>query len=883
MQFSLDHRTASLGVGEFSDFAVGPRAGDSGGPQGIWRAQLGTHWHRQLRARTSGENPAATFEVVIEGRVAHRGWVLTLAGRIDQLVPEPGQLVLREIKTVSRALPVPEAELRASYPAYFVQLATYLALHRLAPPASGLRPGCHAIRDSPGGALRGELMFVEADSGLSQTVALTPADDVLFQARLEAVAEFLTARLRARERLRGLSFLPAFARLRPGQETTRADLGAALHRARAPVFFEAPTGFGKTGVLLECALDLLRSGQLERLIYLTSKSTGQLQVVRTLEAMTAANVSPGESNSDKWRYQPGATEPSSPPRHPLSPSPSLSLAVTPRGVAAWQVRSKSEHCVNEVFHCVREGCRYLDGIGERWVASGLARFHLDELAAKDLESLHAAGRHAVICPYEITRTALAFQDVWIGDYNYVFSPRHRGLFGGQPGYDPARTLLVVDEAHNLPARAADGFSHAFSGLEAAGAAADLRHARPPLRLLNAWGAWTHFLETRTHADALPLGEEDEARHLLAEIAAQLNAAPLDYAVLAPATASTLWETAAAAEELSSVQLPRLWWSPRAGELLVTCLDAAPAIGATLREFGGVVLASATFGPGESFAAACGLQEPPASPPPAPPGLPESDRLGALNKRETRKLFAKLTRAADLLRVEEEAAAALPETVRAATPWREGAYDIAYDARVDTTFQHRSRHYPLTAATVVHLRQASAAPVAVFFPSYAYAEAIQREIAAVAPELRIALQPRQSDLAAQTAWVEQSLAGAGALFLVLGSSFSEGIDQLGGRVTHAMVVGPALPEVNAVQHARMAEFKPLGREAAFRRVYQIPGMTKVNQALGRLVRAPGQKAKVLLHCQRFAEPGYHGLLTEDYQGGAVLHSDLELAGWLSGSR
>jgi Rad3-related DNA helicase len=143
-----------------------------------------------------------------------------------------------------------------------------------------------------------------------------------------------------------------------------------------------------------------------------------------------------------------------------------------------------------------------------------------------------------------------------------------------------------------------------------------------------------------------------------------------------------------------------------------------------------------------------------------------------------------------------------------------------------------------------------------------------------------LQPRLRDLAAQAAWVEESLAFADAMFLVLGSSFTESIDLLGGRVTHAMVVGPALPEVNPVQRARLAEFPPLGREAAFRRVYQIPGMTKVNQALGRLVRAPGQRARVLLHCRRFLDPGYASLLAADYQFGANLLDDADLAAWLS---
>ena len=168
----------------------------------------------------------------------------------------------------------------------------------------------------------------------------------------------------------------------------------------------------------------------------------------------------------------------------------------------------------------------------------------------------------------------------------------------------------------------------------------------------------------------------------------------------------------------------------------------------------------------------------------------------------------------------------------------------------------------------------------FFPSYAYAEAVLRALENNGSVLRVALQPKLPDLTAQTAWIEENLALADALFLVLGSSFAEGIDLLGGRVTHAMVVGPALPEVNAVQKARMDALAGLGRDASFRRVYQIPGLQKVNQALGRLVRAPGQKAKVLLHCRRFADPSYAALLAADYQMFAEVTSESDLDDWLA---
>jgi Rad3-related DNA helicase len=862
MTFDLDARTAALSVGEFAGFSLGPHEGGAGGAAGLWRAQLGTHWHNELRARATAEHAAAVaFEIPITGKIAHRGWTLTLTGRIDQLLREPARTVFREIKTVTRALPADETELRREHPGYFVQLAAYLALARL-----GLATVSLPADDtrSPGaGSPRGELVFVETASGLAQTVALTPADEGLFHAQLERVAEFLALRRRARARLRGLRYRPAFATPRPGQETTQAEL-TALFTARPLVLFEAPTGFGKTGVLLEFALGQLRSGHFDRALYLTSKSTGQLQVVRTLTAMTADTA--------------GATP-----------------------VAAWHVRNKSEHCVNHTFHCVRDTCAYLAGAATRWPQSGLARFYLDEHHARDLDTLRAAGRDARICPYEITRTALAFNDVWIGDYNYVFAPRNRGLFAEQPGYDAARTLLILDEAHNLPARVADAYSHAFSAAEACGVRDELSRIRPPATLATAWDHWCHFLQHLRVNDGLGAAEEDDARHLLAEVAKHLRAVALDFAALGPHAADALWSVPSLLDELAESALPRLWWSPRAAELSLTCLDAAPALGAALREFGGVVFASATLTPVDGFAAACGLGDSaPQTPDPKPqtPSAtpPAEGRLGVLTKRDTKKLYRQLTSAADLLRVEEARDAAAPVHLCAHTPWRDGAYDVAFDARVDTTFQQRAHHYAATAATIAALHAAairsldsrlsalgSATPcVAIFFPSYAYAEAIRREAATVAPALRIALQPRLRDLAAQAVWIDDSLRAADALFLVLGSSFAEGIDALGGRVTHALVVGPALPEVNAVQRARLAEAARAGftRDEAFRRVYQIPGMTKVNQALGRLVRAPGQRARVVLHCRRFLDTSYADLLAAEYRLGTDVHDDSGFARWLA---
>src|SRR6202012_957056 len=138
-------------------------------------------------------------EVPIVGAIAHHGWGIDLQGRIDQQLAQTA--VLREVKSVTRTLPAAEEELRAEYPEYFIRAATYAALLRL--------------KNAPH---RAELVFVEAGTGLTQTVGLTRQDEVLFANQLDWLVQFLTQRQQARERLRDLRFRPPFAQLRAGQE-----------------------------------------------------------------------------------------------------------------------------------------------------------------------------------------------------------------------------------------------------------------------------------------------------------------------------------------------------------------------------------------------------------------------------------------------------------------------------------------------------------------------------------------------------------------------------------------------------------------------------------------------------------------------------------------
>ena len=505
MTFDLDQRTASLSIGEFAAFTIGPREpSDHTGPQGLWRARLGTRWHQELRATASIATPATTFEIPLTGQVFHGGWTLTLTGRIDQFLPAAGNhhAILREIKTTLDPIPAPEEDLRAAHPEYFAQLASYLALRRIADPTE---------------KIRGELVFVEAGSGLSQTIVFTANDEVPFRVQLERVAEFLNLRLRSRERLRHLDYRAAFANLREGQQTTQADLAATL-AAHRHVLFTAPTGFGKTGALLECALEAMKSGHFSRLLYLTSKATGQLQVIRTLQAMTQSSVT----------------------CHPIGDTGvEKTDAKTP--IALWHVRPKHEHCLTPKCFCDRRELNHPASVAQRWAQAGLSHFYLFEDSARDLPTLRTSGRSAQICPYEITRTALAFQDVWVGDYNYVFAPANRTLFYNQPGFNPAETLLIIDEAHNLPSRAADARSHTLLADDTRRVLSELDQGCAPAPLLRDWETWTLLMAAIGPCDALDLDLEDDIADALLRLADTLTLHPPGIDNLERPVRDLLWQ------------------------------------------------------------------------------------------------------------------------------------------------------------------------------------------------------------------------------------------------------------------------------------------------------------------------------------------------------
>jgi DNA excision repair protein ERCC-2 len=784
VELDFSRREVRIGVGELAGFALQPQFG-GGVPVGSWRLAVGRQWHEQIQAANAaaadGAGTRVRAEVTLEARWRVAGWTAFIAGRLDEVATTAEQHLLREIKTVRMALPADPGELRELYPEYFAQLSIYVELARSLP----------AWNDRP---ITGELFLVEIDEGFTQAVALDEGEAVhRFQRQLEPLGRFLRWRGEACEAQRRLPRKAPFQAWRPGQEAAVGELERA--RTQAPVvLFEAPTGFGKSGLALDHALSQMRAGRVSRLVLLTGKSSGQAPLLGQLASAL------GEAS----------------------------------GLRYLQMRNRQELAL-------REGTAENltpAAMARRWREAGLELEDCFEGATARPERLRSLGERHGLDPHALARALLGLTDIWIGDYNYLFSPGASGVFRDIPGFDPAQTFLLVDEAHNLPGRAAGACSHRFEAADWHVLGSEFALRGWPPAFVRGLQAFAGFLDDLRPADRIDDELHFEGQGRLRALAEQIQRTPLPWEEAEPFAVERLWQLPAALAVLENDLLPLLSWAPAPGQWALTCLDASALTGPTLLGFGGVLLMSATLQPLDESCARLGLPSP----------------------------FA----AAGRHRV---------AFVEGQAPWREGAYRVAIDTRVDTRFAKRAQSLRRTAHAVIHLSEGQAAPVAVFFSSYRYAEDVARVVEWEAPHLRVALQPRGLDLTAQGTFLEESLLTAHALFLVLGSSFSEGIDQLGGRVRRAMVVGPALPEVNAVQEATREALRRAGHPDPFRAAYQIPGLTRIYQALGRLVRAPGHQADIVLHGLRFAQPAYFELLRPEFQEATLVTDDASWAAWL----
>lgn len=156
---------------------------------------------------------------------------------------------------------------------------------------------------------------------------------------------------------------------------------------------------------------------------------------------------------------------------------------------------------------------------------------------------------------------------------------------------------------------------------------------------------------------------------------------------------------------------------------------------------------------------------------------------------------------------------------------------------------------------------------VFFPSYRLMEDVYQVyqdefsvswVRCISQHVSMTELEREEFLEEFTEETEETLVG----FCVMGGVFSEGIDLIGDRLIGAAVVGTGLPQVNCEREILKGYYDEKG-EQGFDYAYRYPGMNKVLQAAGRVIRTKEDTGAILLMDERFLNRDYRNLFPREW--------------------
>jgi Rad3-related DNA helicase len=181
------------------------------------------------------------------------------------------------------------------------------------------------------------------------------------------------------------------------------------------------------------------------------------------------------------------------------------------------------------------------------------------------------------------------------------------------------------------------------------------------------------------------------------------------------------------------------------------------------------------------------------------------------------------------------------------------------APLSTRFAHR----PASLAPIGELmaRQFAQAPgnYLAFFSSFDYLQQVAELFQSLHPEVPVWTQARQMTEGARGDFLARFQAGGSGIgFAVLGGAFAEAVDLPGRRLIGAFIATLGLPQVNPVNEQMKARLETLfgaGHDYA----YLFPGLQKVVQAAGRVIRTTSDEGVVFLIDDRFRRADVRRLL------------------------
>jgi DNA excision repair protein ERCC-2 len=428
---------------------------------------------------------------------------------------------------------------------------------------------------------------------------------------------------------------------------------------------------------------------------------------------------------------------------------------------------------------------------------------------------------AHICPYEVARLALAQAQAVVVPYQYAFDPKASSVLFDRNSVERRKTILVVDEAHNLRDffRSLNSSILSLDQVQGAIREAEVMLMDEAAKSLKALLHTLQLVMTERpgwmldRALVLDRLRDNYGTAWLQNLAFELSA-----------SSGAAWGSVVYERRLPSLIL-------RVGEFLVKLsssshsilvkwenvfglVDPDPVMGVAeyLAQFRSSVLLSATLNPSVVFARSVGL---------------------------------------DPTKVKNYNAPIEPlVTVR-----------TAIDTGTSTRYKLRSPEmYSKISDRVAAVINSTTSGVGVFAPSYSVLGAIFEMVSRrVTDRHMVSEAPGLSN--DQTSEIFESFRSAGdsVLFAVQGGRFSEGEDFDGGTMGSVVVVGLALPPPSPMMYAEYACLKRSGEQDSYLMLSRLPALRRAFQAAGRHVRSPGKHGLVFLLDERFGSAAARDLM------------------------
>ncbi|SDM09881.1 DNA excision repair protein ERCC-2 [Oryzisolibacter propanilivorax] len=713
-----------------------------------------------------------------------------------------------------------------------------------------------------------ELALVYLDIDSEQETVFTEVQDApalhahfaLQCGRYLAWAQAEAAHRDARDAALAALAFPHAGGFRAGQRELAAQVWHAATRGRC-LLAQAPTGIGKTVATLFAQLKAAPQAGIDKVLYLAAKTSGRQMALDALVLLTAgggaAAGTPGGhglgaggmatvvgapvgSNDGSAACTPAPAMPVCAGPSPATvPAPTASgtrpdpaaaaTAAAPAPAAPLRVLelvAREKACEHPGSACHGQSCPLALGFFDRLPAARGAALAPGTPLLTQARVRAVALAHG-ICPYYLSQELARWADVVVGDYHYWFDPA--GLLHALAQQQGWRAALLVDEAHNLVERARGMYGARLDPQLLRQARQSVTAARVP-RVKKALGAVRRaWLALERAMDG------DYAVHA---------ALPAPLAGALTRCAQALSEQLAEQPEQLDAPLLEWYFALLQFNALAEGFDARHAL-----------LDSQRLGPGGNGGSAISLR----CVVPAPHLAP---RWAAAHSATLFSATLQPQRYhADLLGLPPQHAA-----LQVAAPFAAEQLQVRVARHVSTRWAQRAQ----SVAPIVRLMAAQfgAAPgnYLAFFSSYDYLDQVAEAFAAQHPHIPHWRQERRMGEAAQRDFLARfAEGGQGIGFAVLGGAFAEGVDLPGRRLVGAFVCTLGLPQVNPVNEQIRQRLQALfGRAQGHDYTYLYPGLQKVVQAAGRVIRTPEDRGVVHLIDDRFDRAQVRALLPDWWQ-------------------